>query len=186
MNTSQQGSVKKTVLVLLVIVLAGVLGFVVWQNYAKKDADKKPATTQTQTQTEPPKPPEKVLALSQWGLEIPLGESTTQYEAFAANSGDVSDYGITLKNLASIKGCDAQGQGGPAPLGHLTFADKDYAASMGITYDAVATVDGKEYGWQAEKNAGDCAASPEDKQTIVRARDEMTQLVKKLRRVQQN
>lgn len=175
----------RTVLLIVVIVLlASALGVLAWQQFSAKDTrGTTPSETPTTTQDQPPQKPENVLALSQWGLEIPLGENKAQYEAFAANSGDVLDYGITLKNLSSIKGCNTA-EAGPGVLGHLTIIIKGYAETMDIKYDATATVDGKEYGWQAEPTVENCATSKQDKQAIAAARDDMTKLVKNLRRVQ--
>lgn len=99
MNKYQRGDAMTIVLVVLVVVLAGALGFVVWKNYANKKTDQQQETTQTQT--EQPKAAEKVLALERWGVEVPLGDETTTYTAQYGEEDGMRYYDVKANVLES-------------------------------------------------------------------------------------
>ena len=75
----QRGDASVVVLIVLVVVLIGVLGYVAWQNFGQKDeavvSDQKADETTTAPESN------EVVALTEWGVEIPLGSSRLELTA---------------------------------------------------------------------------------------------------------
>lgn len=82
MKRQQRGDAMTIVLIVLVVALAGILGYVAWKNHTDKEAAKnETTTTQPAEQPQPVKETERVLAFETWGVEVPLGDSTTEFSA---------------------------------------------------------------------------------------------------------
>lgn len=99
----QRGDASVVVLIVLVVALIGVLGYVAWQNFGQKDeavvSDQKADETTTAPESN------EVVALTEWGVEVPLGSSGLELTA----AFEDSYYYLT----AAVEGCDViQGNAG--------------------------------------------------------------------------
>jgi len=99
--SKQNGSTHIIVIVILVIALLGVLGFVFWQNFTKKD----PVTTtseQKKTTSQPVEtvkdPNEGYLVLQDWKIKFKL----------ATESDKITYYALPTNDAGIKKGFDAQ------------------------------------------------------------------------------
>ena len=141
----QRGDASAVLIIVLVVALLGALGFVAWQNFGQKD--EVVTTTDTSTAEEQVVEPSNTLALTEWGVEIPLDKA--EFELTATYEDQY--YYLT----APVEGCDvAQGNAGA-----LTRYGKE-------TDQITATDDNPELQPYDGKTYADFAADSENGQVV--------------------
>ena len=76
-RNTQRGDAMAIGMIVLAIALVAAVGFIAWQNFGKKDDDKKVAETTQDAKKDDKKPAteekkEAVLTFADWGVEMPV------------------------------------------------------------------------------------------------------------------
>jgi len=84
-RTSEQGSAHLIIIIVLIVALVGTLGFVFWQNFVNKPAEKSTTSTSQQTEINSDLPSgSKALTVSEWAVKSSYGgELVFGYTVFA-------------------------------------------------------------------------------------------------------
>jgi hypothetical protein len=117
MNKNESGfSGVELVLVLVIVVLIGVVGWLVYDNHHKSTVASTNSSTSTSAKTPnaTPSSTQKYLTITEWGTRIPYsGNDTLSYKLNTADSNDAT---IISKNLADTYNCTDFGAGNIARL----------------------------------------------------------------------
>ncbi len=110
---SHKGEAHTIIIIVLVVALIAALGWIFWQNFIQKqdtanDTDNTTKVEETpKTDTPDNTPVESVLSLSNYGVEIPLGDVTTKYTAVY----ETYDGGDRYEIRTQIGNCGVVGTG---------------------------------------------------------------------------
>ncbi|MEP7204712.1 MAG: hypothetical protein ABI716_00785 [Candidatus Saccharibacteria bacterium] len=110
-HKTQSGSAHAVIILILVAVILGLLGFVFWQNFIqKKDtALTSPAKTSTTTpKTVTPPTDDNKLAVKEWSIQIPVSDD---YSYNVIDSTHVSIVSAKLKAAELAAGCTLAADG---------------------------------------------------------------------------
>ncbi len=184
MKKYQRGEAMTVILIILVLVLAGVLGYLAWQHFEKKDDPSKVETSQQGGQEkENPKNevPNNDFVIKEWSVKI-LSESELPitYEVYPTATN-----GLEATRLAMNYGMSCINEDSPVedkvpfgvgtifrtnnpniPYGGITMAENfgsDLTVKIGDTY----------YFFQPVQGDGNCQFSEEDSSALQSVRDEI-------------
>lgn len=144
-RNNETGSTHVVIIVVLIAVILGLLGFVFWQNFIqKKDTTPSASTTTTTSKAVTETTPATTmtsLAIGNYGVEVPYDSTTDTYTLIPATSGGFAG-GYTVYSKKVTEACGAsvnigvikrfnKGDSIPTPSNNVSVGNYEYVLGVG-------------------------------------------------------